>query len=400
MALDGLRVALVHDWLTGMRGGERCLEDFCRVLPQADVHTLLHFPGSVSAEIEAMPIRAARGLRWVSRFAAARRRYRWLLPAFPGAAARMDLRGYDLVVALSHCVAKGAGEGQGVPRIAYTFTPMRYIWDQAPLYFNRDRFPRPVLWAMDRSLSRLRRWDLSVHPDRYLAISSCVAERIRRHYGREAAVIHPPVDLARFPEPAGAPPADGYYLVLSALAPYKRIADAVDACKTLGRRLVIAGTGEEERRLRELAGPAVEFRGWVPEGEVAALYRGARALLLPGEEDFGITPLEAMACGRPVVALGRGGALDTVVDLDATEPGRDPTGVLYADAGAAPLAEAMRRLERAAASLDPRALRRHASAFDRPRFRSEIAAALEEFVRERAPAAASRAEARSAAGIG
>ena len=150
-----------------------------------------------------MPIRTSPRLRWVARWPAARRRYRWLLPLFPGAVRGFDLRGYDLVVSLSHCVAKGAGESQGVPRISYCFTPMRYLWDQAPLYFESGRFPAPALPAIRWELERLRRWDRSVHPDRYLAISACVAERIRRSYGREAAVIHPPVDLARLPPPSG-----------------------------------------------------------------------------------------------------------------------------------------------------------------------------------------------------
>lgn len=381
--LAGRRVALVHDWLTGMRGGERCLEDFCALLPHADLYTLLHFPGSVSPTIEAMPIHTAPSLRWVRKWSAVRGRYRWLLPLFPRAVERFDLRRYDVVVALSHCVAKGAGESQGVRRIAYTFTPMRYIWDQASLYFNRERFPAAVLPAIELIVNRLRRWDRAVHPDRYLAISTNVAERIQRLYGREAAVIHPPVDLQRFPPPKPSGQklgGGGYYLIVSALAPYKRIADAIDACRQLERRLLIVGTGEEERRLRARAGPKTEFRGWLSDGETAELYRGARALLMPGEEDFGITPLEAMACGRPVVALGRGGVRETVVDLDQAGPNRPPTGVLYPEPGVEPLLEALRRLEREEKNFDPEALRRQAGRFDRPVFRDRIRAALEGFL--------------------
>ncbi len=300
------------------------------------------------------------------------------LPMGVPAAYWLDLRGYDLVVPLSHCVAKGAGAGQGVRSIAYTFTPMRYIWDQAPLYFNRDRFPAPVLWLIRAALRRLRRWDTRVHPDRYIAISDRVAARIRDCYGRESSVIRPPVDLAKFPEPSGRPD-EGFYLMVTALAPYKRIADAVEACRLLGRKLVIVGSGEDEARLRAAAGPHVSFRGWLEDGEVAGLYGRARGFLLPGEEDFGIAPLESMACGRPVVALGRGGALETVVDVDAAGPDRPPTGILYGEPGARPLADAIARLEREAGSFDPRALRRHAAAFDRPRFLSEVRSALEEF---------------------
>jgi glycosyltransferase involved in cell wall biosynthesis len=379
--LAELRVALVHDWLTGMRGGERCLEDFCRVLPGAHIYTLFHFPGSVSPEIEALPIHTARRFRWVARIPGARRRYRWLLPLFPGAAARFDLRGYNLVFSSSHCVAKGAGEGQGVPRIAYLHTPMRYIWDQAQIYFNRDRFSAPALRAIEAVLARLRRWDISVHPDRYIANSDCVAERIRRIYGREARVIRPPVDLDRLPEPSGESRGD-HYLIVSALAPYKRVADAIDACRALGRRLVVIGTGEDEARLRARSGPDVEFRGWVSDGDVAAAYRAARAVLMPGEEDFGIVPLEAMASGAPVIALGKGGATETVVDLDASAAGRSPTGVLYPEPGAEPLAAAIRRFEATARRFDPKELRGHAALFGRPRFRKEITEALEEFIYE------------------
>ena len=363
-----------------MRGGERCLEDFCAILPGADLHTLFRFPGSVGGPIEARPIREARRLRWLKHAGPLRRRYRWLLPLFPGAIGSFDLGGYDLVVSLSHCVAKGAGEGQGVPRIAYTFTPMRYIWDMAPLYFNRGRFGAPALRILRPILERLRRWDRSVHPDRYIAISDCVAERIRRIYGRTAAVIHPPVDLDRLPAPGPGPDEDGrYYLVVSALAPYKRIADALEACRILDRPLVVVGTGEDEARLRRTAGPHTEFLGWRSDREVADLYRRARAFLLPGEEDFGITPLEAMACGTPVIALGRGGALETVVTPERSETGSPPTGILYGETGAEPLAQAIRRFEKDAGSFDPRALRAHAERFGRPRFREAIRKALEDF---------------------
>jgi glycosyltransferase involved in cell wall biosynthesis len=254
---------------------------------------------------------------------------------------------------------------------------MRYIWEQAPLYFNRERFSPPVLLAIRWQLAQLRRWDRSIHPDRYIAISACVAERIRRLYGMDSAVIHPPVDLARLPGPSGEKDR-GYYLIVSALAPYKRIGDAIDACRLRKRRLVIVGTGEEERRLRSRAGPETQFLGWLKDDQVGELYRHSRALLLPGEEDFGITPLEAMACGRPVVALGRGGATETVVDPDSPGGGA-PTGILYPEAGPQNLAHALERFEKLEGSFDPSALRAHAERFDRPRFRRQMRQALEEF---------------------
>ncbi|MBI4603948.1 MAG: glycosyltransferase [Planctomycetes bacterium] len=362
-----------------MRGGERCLEVFCELLPQAHLYTLFHFRGAVSPAIEALPIRTS-PLQWVPGL---RRWYRHLLPLFPRAIASFDLSGYDLVVSLSHCVAKGAGAGSGVPHVSYCFTPMRYAWDQKEAYFNRDRRSRVALALIERVLEGLRRWDQATHPDRYLAISRCVAERIRRSYGREAEVVHPPVDVARFrprPEP------EGFYLAVSALAPYKRLDLAVAACSRLGRRLIVVGRGEDRGRLEAAAGPSVSFRGWLPDAEVADLMARCRAFLLPGEEDFGIAPLEAMASGRPAVALGRGGALETVVDLRRPE-GREPTGVLFDEPTVDSLCGALLELERRESDFDPGALRRHAERFSLPRFRDEVARALVGFARERVTAA-------------
>ncbi|HVR75881.1 MAG TPA: glycosyltransferase, partial [Planctomycetota bacterium] len=227
---EDLKVAIVHDWLTGMRGGERCLEVFCDIFPRARIHTLFHFPGEVSAKIESHPIITT----FLQRVPGLRRWYRHFLPLFPAAVRSFDLSEHDLIVSLSHCVAKGAGAGTGVPHISYCFTPMRYVWDQAPLYFTRERYSRPALFVIDRLLERLRRWDRATHPDRYIAISRFVAERLRSAYGIGSRVVHPPVDVERFRPRSGH---EGYYLVVSALVPYKRIELAVAAANRLGRRL-------------------------------------------------------------------------------------------------------------------------------------------------------------------
>ena len=373
--LRALKVALVHDWLTGMRGGEKCLEVFCELLPQAHIYTLFHLAGSVSSAIEGLPIRTS----FLQRFPGLRRWYRHLLPLFPLAIRRFDLSGYDAIVSLSHCVAKGAGTKGGVPHLCYCLTPMRYLWGQGPLYFHRGRYSRLSLWIIERLLDRIRRWDRCTHPDQYVAISRFVADRIERSYGRKSAVVYPPVDMRRF-APASQAHED-YYLIVSALSPYKRIELAIQALSRLGRHLLVVGKGEEEVRLRKMAAPSVTFLGWCADKEVARLFAHCRAFLLPGEEDFGITPLEAMASGRPVIALGRGGALETVVDLHETGAGA-PTGILFKEPTVDSLTAAILELEEREKEFSPDALRRHAERFSRDRFRSEIAETLRRFVRE------------------
>jgi glycosyltransferase involved in cell wall biosynthesis len=362
-----MRVALVHDWLTGMRGGERCLEVFCELFPDADLYTLLHVPGSVSPVIERRRIVTS----FVQRLPQAATRYRHYLPLFPAAVRRFDLSGYDLVLSSSHCVAKGARAAAGARHVCYCYTPMRYVWDMYDEYFGRGA------GGLTRALmppvaAALRRWDRasSRGVDHFVAISHHVAGRIRRFYGRDAEVIHPPVDAQRFEPGEGE---GDFYLVVSALVPYKRVDLAVQAAARLGRRLVVVGTGPEERRLRAMAGPAVEFLGWRDDAAVAGLYRRCRALLFPGLEDFGIVPLEAMASGRPVIAYGAGGALETVVPPGGDEP---PTGVLFAEQTVEALIGAMRRYEDEADRFVPKALRARAEQFDRPRFKERIAACL------------------------
>lgn len=370
-----LRVALVHDWLTGMRGGERCLEVLCELFPAAPLYTLLHVPGSVSPTIERRRIVTS----FVQRLPGAARRYRHYLPLFPAAVRGFDLSGYDLVVSLSHCVAKGARAARGALHLSYCFTPMRYVWDLYDDYFGA-RAPWPARLAMPPVAMALQRWDRrtdNVHG--LAAISHHIAERIRRVWGRDAEVIHPPVDVDRFALASG--PGD-FYVVVSALVPYKRVDLAVEAANRLGRRLVVVGTGPEERRLRALAGPTVEFLGWRTDPEVAAVYARCRAVLFPAVEDYGIVPLEAAAAGRPTIALGRGGALETMIPLE--EGGREaPTAVFFAEQTVDAVVDAIRRFEGAESSFDPRALRARAAQFDVGRFRRRVLEWLDAQWRER-----------------
>lgn len=356
------RVVLVHDWLTGMRGGEKCLERFCTRWPEAPLLTLLHAKGTVSPLIEARRIITS----FLQRLPDSDRYYRYLLPLLP-VAARWRVPTCELVVSLSHCVAKAASPPPGVPHICYCFTPMRYAWHMRDSYFAR--LPRPVRVAVDVALAELRRWDRATasRVTHFVAISETVRGRIAECYGRDSTVIYPPVETD-FYTPAKVARED-YYLVVSAFAPYKRIDLAVSACAKLGRKLVVIGTGQDAARLKALGGPGVAFLGWQSDEVIRDHFRRCRALLFPGEEDFGIVPVEAQACGTPVIAFGRGGAAETILP-----PGGrgDPTGLLFIDQSVEALADAIERYEGVANDFRPAAARKQALRFHPRRFDSEV----------------------------
>jgi glycosyltransferase involved in cell wall biosynthesis len=364
------RAVLVHDWLTGMRGGEKCLEPLCRRWPNARLYTLLHKKGSVSPAIEAVDVRPSA----LNRLPRVERYYRFLLPLMPFAAG-WRVRDADLVVSLSHAVAKSARPGPGVPHVCYCFTPMRYAWHMKDAYFRKTSvFGRMKAAAADLLLSRIREWDrrTAARVTHFVAISGTVRDRIRDCYNRDAAVIYPPVDTD-FYTPTGEPRED-FYLVVSALAPYKRFDLAIGACTKLGKKLVVIGSGQHEQKLRAAAGPNVTFLGWQPDDVIRAHLRRAKALLFPGEEDFGIVPLEAQACGCPVIGFARGGLTETVLALGAADA---PTGVFFEEQTVDAAAEALERFERAADRFDPRAARRNAVLFRKDRFESELFAYLD-----------------------
>lgn len=358
------RVALVHDWLTGMRGGEKVLEVLCEQYPDAALFTLIHVPGSVTPAIERLGPRAS----FLSAVPGAARFYRHFLPLFPFAVELFDLDDFDLVVSTSHCAAKSVIRPGRARHVCYCHTPMRYVWDQRDAYFGPERLGRAGSALLGPVLAWLARWDAatSSRVDRYLANSEHVARRIERYYNRQARVIHPPVDT-EFYRPDGRPPGQGA-LIVSALVPYKRIAVAIEACRLARVPLRVVGQGPDLGRLRAQAGPDVEFLGCRSNEEIRELYRQAGVVLLPGEEDFGIVPVEAQACGRPVVARACGGVLDTVED--------GVTGCLVAEEGAGPLAEGIRRA--LSTRFDPAVVRGRAERFGRARFAAQMVAALNE----------------------
>jgi glycosyltransferase involved in cell wall biosynthesis len=366
-SLESAQIALVHDWLTGFRGGEKCLAVLCRHFPNAPLYTLLHARASLPDVIERMDIRPS----FLQRLPRVERYYRYTLPIMP-LAARWRIEPCDLVVSLSHAVAKAAKPPRGVPHVCYCFTPMRYAWHMRESYFaKRVRGLKARL--VDRLLAALRSWDRRT-ADRvthFVAISETIRRRIRECYGRESVVIYPPVDTG-FYTPDATVRREDYYLVISAFAPYKRVDLAIEACNRLGRRLVVIGSGQDAERLKALAGPTVEFLGWRPDAELRDHLRRCRALLFPGEEDFGIVPVEANACGTPVIAYGRGGATETVVPLK----GDGPTGEWFEEQTVDSLVAAMERVEQSMGRLDPMAARRQALRFDQSRYETELLAYL------------------------
>ncbi len=379
-AREALRVVLVHDWLTGMRGGEKCLEVFCRRWPEAPLYTLLHRPGAVSAAIEDRPIHAS----LLQRLPGVHRYYRYLLPLMP-LAVGWRLPPCDLVLSSSHCVAKSVLPPAGVPHLCYCFTPMRYAWHMKESYFS-DAKRGLKGRVLESLLAGLRDWDRRTadRVSHFIAISRTVQRRIQDCYGRGSRVIYPPVDTDFYH--AAPVPRENYYLAVSAFAPYKRLDLAVAACNRLQRKLVLIGQGQDEKKLRALAGPTVHFLGWQPDEVIRDHLRRCRALLFPGEEDFGIVPVEAQACGTPVIAYGRGGATETVLPPGAFP---EPTGLWFSEQSVDSLGDAICEMDRTAAQFAPPSLRRHAVRFSRQRFEEEVFAYVAEVLQ--APAAARQA---------
>jgi glycosyltransferase involved in cell wall biosynthesis len=355
-----LKVALAHDWLTGMRGGERVLELLGDGFPDAPIHTLLHNPARISDRINRHTIHTSP----LQRIPRIDQTYRYFLPVYTWAISRFQPAPADLLISTSHCVAKGLPRPPGARHLCYCFTPMRYAWTFYEEYFGRNPIKKSLLGPL---LRHLRRWDHdhAQSVDRFVAISHHVQQRIERFYGREADVVYPPVDTDRCtPDPNGGH--DGYDLIVSALVPYKRVDLAVRTYTELGYPLRVIGTGTEFERLRAVAGANIQFTGWLSDDDILAAYRRCRFLVFPGEEDFGIVPVEAQACGKPVLAYAKGGALETVV---ATE-----TGVFFDEQTPESLRAAIDRATRI--QWDPAHIRQHALGFSNQHFIDGLAVSI------------------------
>jgi glycosyltransferase involved in cell wall biosynthesis len=353
-----MRVAIVHYWLLGMRGGEKVLEALCRMLPDADLFTLFYDPEKVSPLIRSRHVTA-------SFLNPLRRWYRSMLPLMPIALEHFDLRGYDLVVSSESGPAKGVLTSSATRHICYCHSPMRYLWDLYPAYLHewtRSRIKRAVTAPL---ANYLRLWDFSTaaRVDDFVANSENVRRRIAKTYRRDSTVVHPPVAVETF----RCEPSEDYYLIVSELVPYKRIGDAVRAFSKSGRRLRIAGDGPEYARIRAGATSNIEFCGRVSDEELRTLYARSRAFLMPGEEDFGITAVESLASGKPVIGLGRGGVLESVPSEGA---------FFYDSPGEEALAAAIARFESVESQIPAAALQASAARFSETEFERKMRALL------------------------
>lgn len=363
-----MKVALVHDWLTGMRGGEKILEGLCELYPQATIFTLIYNPQKVSNIINRMPIKTS----FLQTFPAIFNHYRYYLPLFPKAIEQFNLQEYELVISTSHCVAKGVRTLPSTCHICYCLTPMRYAWGFHGEYFGH--LPKKIKKIIELMLAKLRKWDLTTshRVDSFLAISQNIAQKIKEIYGKKVfKVIYPPVDVDFFNSEERIH-RQNYFLVVSALVPYKRIDLAVKGFNRLGLPLVIIGEGPESPRLEKQARANISFLGWQPQEVVRQYYSQARGLIFPGEEDFGIVPLEAQAMGCPVIAYGKGGVQETILD--------GKTGIFFEQPKEESLIKAVNKFQELI--FDPEFLRKQALKFNRALHLKELKNSILEIQQE------------------
>jgi glycosyltransferase involved in cell wall biosynthesis len=348
-----MKVAIVHYWLVGMRGGEKVVEALCEMFPQADIFTHVYVPDAVSETIRGHRVTTS----FINALPAAARLYKRYLPLMPLALEQLDLRGYDLVVSSESGPAKGVIPPPSTRHLCYCHSPMRYLWNMFHDYRRQSGLVTRLV--MPPLAHYLRMWDTvsASRVDRYVANSNAVAGRVRRYYGRDADVVWPPVDVGAF-EPVGADERGDYMLMVGELVAYKRPDLAVEAFNRMRRKLVVIGGGEMLSRIRRIAGPTVTVLGPAPFAELRHHYARCQALIFPGEEDFGIVPVEAMASGRPVIAYGRGGAMETVM------PGL--SGILFNEQSVDALVDAVEGFREN--DFDPLAIVAHAGGFSRDVF--------------------------------
>ncbi len=353
-----MKVALVHDYLNQMGGAERVVMAFHDIFPDAPIYTSIYDPKRVDPAFQHMDIRTS----FMQKLPLVTKHHQPYLPFYPFAMESLDLRGYDLVLSSSSAFGKGVITRPETLHICYCHTPMRWCWAYDE-YVEREQLGKVARKVLPLLITGLRIWDQTsaMRVDHFIANSPVVAERIQKYYRRDAIVIPPPVEASRFIFDPLTQPED-YFLVVSRLIPYKRIDLAIAACNRLHLPLVIIGGGRDEERLKKMAGPTIRFMGRLSDEEVLHYYAHCRALLFPGEEDFGITPLEAQASGRPVIAYGVGGVLASVID--------GITGVFFYEQTVDSLASVLATFDER--TFDTQVIRNHALEFDMPRFRRRI----------------------------
>jgi len=353
-----MKVALVHDYLNQMGGAERVVLAFHELFPDAPLYTSIYDPRRVDAAFQQIDIRTS----FMQRLPFVKKHHQPFLPLYPFAMERLDLRGYDLILSSSSAFGKGVITKPGTMHICYCHTPMRWCWNYDE-YVEREQLGKLARGVLPFLITWLRVWDqtTAMRVDHFIANSPAVADRIQKYYRREAVVIPPPVDASRFLFDPTTQPED-YFLVVSRFMPYKRIDLAIQACNRLQLPLVIIGSGRDQQRLQQMAGPTIRFLGRLSDAEVLHYYAHCRALILPGEEDFGITPLEAQASGRPVIAYSAGGALASVID--------GVTGTFFQEQTVESLAATLAAFDET--RYDPQIIRDHALEFDKPRFHRRI----------------------------
>ena len=367
MQNNKLKVAIVHDWLVSYAGADRVVDCMHHVFPDAPIYTLVYDKEKMPTWFRDYDIRTT----WIQKLPFATKLYKKLLPLMPGAFEALDLSEYDLVLSSSSSCSKGVITRPDAVHICYCHTPIRYVWD---FYYTYRANANPLVRAvMPSQMHKLRQWDKCAadRVDYFIANSRYIAQRIKKYYRRDSDVIYPCVHINQSPFVEK----EDFYLVVGRFTWYKRIDLAVAACTKLGRRLVVIGTGDEESRLKAMAGPTVEFKGGgLSDEEVRGYYLRAKAFLFPGEEDFGITPVEAQSAGTPVLAFGRGGACETVED------GR--TGLLFHAQTVESLAECIEKFEAEGVTCSKEEIRAHSLSFSEARFEEELHAYCERRVRD------------------